>query len=121
MCSTVRLPPLRPVGQFARALERDKYAVRSGIGCRRGPDRAGRHNCRGKAASYAAEVVAVEKIDTRILAERQDEGLGAGARWHLSRWDIKEQRVAAAKIGIALVERPPVRRREKVPWLLLVT
>ena len=59
------------------ALERDKNTTSGGVGCRRGANRASRHDFRGQAAAYAAEIVAVEKIGARILAQRQDE---AGTR-----------------------------------------
>ena len=56
-----------------RTLERDQNAIGGGIGGRRGANRARRHSFGNQAASDAAEIAAIEKISTRILAERQDE------------------------------------------------
>src|SRR6202043_3626695 len=93
-----------------------KYTVGSGVGCRCGADRASRDSFGNQAASDAAEIVAIEKIGARILAERQDGGRGAGLWRHFLGGGI-----AAPEIGIALVERPPVRWREKLLWPPFVT
>ncbi len=90
----------------AGSLECDEHRVGPGIGGRRGTDRICRPPLSDEAAAETAEVVPVEQIGALVLAERQHDRLTAG--------QIERQRVGAAEIGIARVERAPIRRREKV-------
>src|SRR5206468_3467219 len=54
-----------------------------------------------------AEAVAIEQVGTGVLAERQKQRRTPASPRHIER-----QRVGAAEIGIAIVERAPVGRRE---------
>src|SRR5262249_48508135 len=62
-----------------------------------------------QAASNAAEIVAIEKISTRILPESQDDGLRTGRRRR-----VEWQRVSAAEVGVAFIECTPIARREEI-------
>src|SRR6516162_9776584 len=96
------------------ALECDEYAVGGGIGRRRGADRARRHGFRNEAAADAAEIIAIEDVGMRVFAERKDERLRAAGRGH-----VEGHRIGAPEVGIALIERVPVRGREKVLRLVV--
>src|SRR5215469_808149 len=96
------------------ALECDEHAVGGGIGRRRGADRARRHGFRNEAAADAAEIIAIEDIRVSVLAEGEDERLRAAGRGHVER-----HRIGAPEVGIALIERVPVRGREKVLRLVV--
>jgi hypothetical protein len=80
-----------------------------------GDEPADPDNAVEEAAAEPAEIVAVEQIAMRVLAEREDQRLAAGRARHVER-----QRVGAAEIGVALVEQVPVTRREEIGRLLIV-
>src|SRR6516162_1871460 len=93
----------------AWSLERNIDPFAGRIGRRRRADRAGRHDLRREAAANAAEAVAIKEKGPGILAEREDQRLRGASRRY-----IKRERVGAAKIGVARIERAPVGRSEEV-------
>src|SRR2546429_7735224 len=97
------------------ALKCDKDRIRTGVRRRRSADRSDRNDLGSKTVADAAEIVAIEQISARILAERKDERLDA-----TDRRQIEQERIGAAEIGVAIIERAPVRGREETRWVVIM-
>src|SRR5215472_4235266 len=104
-----RVIPARIRAVCPLAVERHIDTLAGGVGGGRGLDRAGGYDLGKKAAAKAAETIAIEEIGAGILSERQHQ-----RRSTAGRRDIQRERIGAAEVGVARIERAPIAGSEEV-------
>jgi len=87
----------------------ERSAVGRGPASRSSNDGALGDRLGGELPADAAQVIAVEQIGLAVLPKREDQSLGASTTGRLER-----KRVGAAEIGIAGIERLPIRWSEEI-------